>query len=59
MAINTNRSIEERVEDWCKQQFNGQKYYTKTESINPEIEEALRRAPSKNGGTGTNYPDIK
>ena len=52
-------SIEERVEDWCKQQFRGQKYYTKTESINPEIEDALRKAPSKKGGTGTNYPDIK
>lgn len=59
MAKITNHSIEERVEDWCKQQFKGQKYYTKTESINPEIEDALCKAPSKKGGTGTNYPDIK
>ena len=35
MASKTKHSIEERVEDWCKQQFKGQKYYTKTESINP------------------------
>lgn len=35
------------------------KYYTKTESINHEIEEALKQAPSKNGGKGTNFPDIK
>ncbi len=59
MAGNNKHSIEERVEDWCKQQFKGQKYYTKTESINSEIEEALRKAPSKKGGTGTNFPDIK
>ncbi|SEF97521.1 N-6 DNA Methylase [Xylanibacter ruminicola] len=59
MASNTKHSIEERVEDWCKQQFKGQKYYTKTESINSEIEDALRKAPSKKGGSGTNYPDIK
>lgn len=58
MAGNKKHSIEERVEDWCKQQFKGQKYYTKTESINSEIEEALRKAPSKKGGTGTNFPDI-
>lgn len=59
MASKTKHSIEERVEDWCKQQFKGQKYYTKTESINPEIEDALCKAPSKKGGSGTNYPDIK
>lgn len=52
-------SIEEQVEDWCKQQLLGTKYYTKTEAINPEIEEALRKAPSKKGGSGTNFPDIK
>ena len=38
-------SIEEQIEDWCKKQFNGQKYYTKTESINAEIEAALEKAP--------------
>ena len=58
MASRKKHSIEERVEDWCKQQFKGQKYYTKTESINPEIEDALRKAPNKKGGSGTNFPDI-
>lgn len=53
------KSIEEQIEDWCKKQFNGQKYYTKTECINPEIEMALEKAPSKQGGSGKNYPDIK
>lgn len=52
------RSIEEQVEDWCKRQLQGN-YYAKTQAINPEIEKALREAPSKQGGTGTNYPDIK
>lgn len=53
------KSIEEKVEDWAKQQFGSQKYYTKTESINSEIGEALRKAPSKKGGAGSNYPDIR
>ena len=53
------KSIEEQIEDWCKKQFNGPKYYTKTECINPEIEMALEKAPSKQGGSGKNYPDIK
>ena len=52
-------SIEEQIEDWCKKQFKCQKYYTKTEAINTEIETALGKAPSKQGGTGKNYPDIK
>lgn len=34
-------------------------YFTKTESINSEIDEALQKAPSKSGGDGSNYPDIK
>ena len=55
----TTHSIEEQVEDWCKRQFCSQKYYTKTESINPEIESALHKAPSKKGGSGVNFPDIK
>lgn len=59
MASNKNHSIEEIVEDWCKSQFGSQKYYTKTENINSEIEDALKKAPSKQGGPGTNYPDIK
>lgn len=53
------KSIEEQIEDWGKKQLGKTKYYTKTESINPEIENALKTAPSKSGGKGTNYPDIK
>ena len=52
-------SIEEKVEDWAKQQFEPGSYFTKTQSINHEIDEALRKAPSKTGGVGNNYPDIK
>lgn len=53
------KSIEERIEDWCKEQFKEQKYYTKTESLNREIDNALAQSPSKQGGSGKNYPDIK
>lgn len=53
------KSIEEQIEDWGKKQLGKTKYFTKTESINIEIETALKTAPSKSGGTGTNYPDIK
>ena len=57
---NTIHSIEEQVEDWCKRQFaSPSDYYTKTQSINPEIEEALKKAHSKQGGSGSNFPDIK
>lgn len=54
-------SIEEQVEDIAKKQLNAikLKYFTKTENINSEIDDALRKAPSKNGGEGNNYPDIK
>lgn len=52
------RSIEEQVEDWCKRQLKGN-YYTKTEPINGEIDNALRKYPSKKGGEGANYPDIR
>ena len=53
------KSIEEQVEDLCKKQLEGVKYYTKTEFINDEIENALKKYPSKKGGQGANYPDIK
>ena len=59
MATKSKHSIEEKIEDWCKKQFKGQKYYTKTETINSEIDFALEKAPSKQGGSGMNYPDIK
>ena len=57
MAKKIANSIEEEIEDWCKKQLN--KYFTKTEKINDEIEKALETAPSKKGGNGNNYPDIK
>jgi len=53
------KSIEERIEDLGKKQLGSTKYYTKTEGINSEIENALKSAPSKSGGSGNNYPDIK
>lgn len=54
-------SIEEQIEDIAKKQLDGinVKYFTKTESINSEIDEALKKSPSKSGGDGSNYPDIK
>ena len=54
-------SIEERIEDRTKQQLGefGIPYYTKTESINSDIDSALAKYPSKSGGSGKNYPDIK
>lgn len=57
----TTKSIEERIEDIAKQQLNNYKikYYEKTTSINSEIDEALKSAPSKSGGSGNNFPDIK
>lgn len=56
-----NKSIEEQVEDIAKNWLKDLniKYHTKTDSINSEIEEALKKAPSKAGGKGNNYPDIK
>ena len=59
MASKAKRSIEEQVEDIAKKQLSEVKYFTKTETINPEIETALKTAPSKSGGSGANIPDIK
>lgn len=53
------KSIEEQIEDYAKEELKGIKYYTKTEFINKEIENALNTAPSKSGGKGINRPDIK
>ncbi len=55
----SKRSFEEPTEDLAKKQLGKTKYFTKTEAINTEIEAALRKAPSKSGGGGSNYPDIK
>lgn len=54
-----NKSIEEQIEDLAKSQLEGLKYYTKTENINNEIDIALKESPSKSGGKGSNFPDIK
>lgn len=57
----SNKSIEEKIEDIAKRQLdvNNVRYFTKTESINTEIDNALTKALSKSGGKGGNYPDIK
>jgi len=61
MAKKTQKSIEEQIETDVKIELTslGVHPYAKTEEINPEITSALASAPSKNGGQGTNYPDIK
>jgi len=55
------KSVEEQVEDYAKRCLESCKckYYTKNDSINTEIDAALRNAPSKSGGAGGNYPDIR
>ena len=55
------KSIEEQVEDIAKKQLDKFeiKYFTKTEGINEEIDDALKKAESKSGGKGGNFPDIK
>ena len=57
----SNKSVEERVEDLGKQWLGSYKckYYAKTDSINSEIDAAMRQAPSKSGGSGGNYPDVR
>lgn len=54
-------SIEEIIEDNTKEQLKALNidYYTKTQKINAEIDSALAKYPSKSGGMGKNYPDIK
>ncbi len=55
------KSIEEKVEDIIKEflRKGNVQFFTKTEPINSEIDAALEKAPSKSGGSGNNYPDIK
>ena len=59
--VDINKSIEEIIEDDAKRQLEKLKVkmFSKTASINTEIDEALKKAPSKSGGKGTNFPDIK
>ncbi|WP_267891273.1 N-6 DNA methylase [Helicobacter bizzozeronii] len=54
-------SQEERIEDLVKSELKTLHipYYTKTAPINEEIQRALEQAPSKSGGSGRNYPDLK
>ena len=61
MAKKSLKSIEEQIETLSKAELNrlGIYAYAKTEEINPEISNALATAPSKSGGRGNNFPDIK
>lgn len=56
------KSIEEKVEEFYKTNLDnlGITYYGKTQAnlMNKSISDALTSAPSKSGGTGSNYPDI-
>lgn len=55
------KSIEEQIETAAKVELTnlGVHSYAKTEEINTEITNALSIAPSKSGGQGNNFPDIK
>lgn len=54
-------SIEEQVEELVKGILNREniKYFHKTESVNSEIDKALKESISKQGQFGGNYPDMK
>lgn len=54
-------SIEEKVEEYYKTKLDnlGVRHYTKTEKINSSIDDALKKAESKSGNQGNNYPDIR
>lgn len=56
-----SKSVEEQVEFYYKNLFSnlGIRIYGKIEPINKDIDEALKSANSKSGGSGNNYPDIK
>lgn len=55
------KSVEEKVEDKFKRQLDeyGIKYFSKTESINSTIDQALKDYISKSWGKWPNFPDIK
>ena len=54
-------SIEEKVEEYYKGLLDNiqLRHFAKTEKINDSIDNALKEANSKSGGSGNNYPDIK
>jgi len=56
-----NKSVEEKVEDTAKAWLAKYrlKTFAKTQRINNEIDAAMKKAPSKSGGSGGNYPDIR
>ena len=49
--------VEELANGWLKDY--GLTYFLKNQSLNPEIDKALKNAPSKTGGLGGNSPDAK
>lgn len=55
------KSVEEKVEEYYKRELDslGIHHFGKTEEINAEITAALKKATSKSGGSGNNYPDIQ
>ena len=55
------KSVEEKVEDWAKADMDkrGIAHFAKNETVNEEIDKALKDAASKGGGKGGNYPDIQ
>ena len=59
--LNMAQSIEEKVEDKFKRQLDEYwiKYFSKTESINSTIDNALKNYISKSWWKWPNYPDIK
>ncbi|TSA79621.1 N-6 DNA methylase [Helicobacter mehlei] len=54
-------SQEETIEYGIKKELEALNiaYYAKTAPINEETQRALEQAPSKSGGSGKNYPDLK
>ena len=54
-------SVEEQVEEYYKAQLDtyGIRRWGKTDKVNDAIENALKEAESKQGGSGANIPDIK
>lgn len=49
--------IQREVEKWLTSY--GMEFVTQNESVNPEIDKALSKAPSKTGGEGANLVDVK
>ena len=55
------KNIEEKVEEQYEGLLDslGIRHYDKTEKINKSIDDALKNADYKSGGSGNNYPDIQ